>query len=813
VVSLRLYTYPTVDTKANHSLACAFSNSAAEANASLAQLHAAVAELLESHHKMDMKLGELIARRSQTDAAGDITPPADTVAEPASLELSAPNSSDIAHASPTGAEPCDPDTRDNAEASSLASSSPSTVTTTTEDYWSGRGRDSDASTFMSARSSFSVRSMRSIRSVRSVMPSFQEFLKNSRAYKRLYRRGGLDDSQSISGLSLESSPKRGNWSMLSDMSLGDLSISDIAVMELPIYVTDLYDPGPYLLTPIPATGGSSKSSDLRWSSRGRIHNAISSGNLFAVRALLSIGADIEEGDRKGQTPLLHAVRREYEEIVKLLLKKGANPNARDSDGNTPLALAVLRDARAIVNLLLEKGADTKVEDAEARTPLVLAVLQNHEAIVELLLEKGADTEVKDTEARTPLELAVLQNHEAIVELLLAKGAKIDALGDVVSERDRMRIHASIEAGNKNVVCLLLVMGGDVEERDNSGRTPLAHAVDRDREDIVRLLLEKGADPEVKDLLGRTPLALATQESIVRLLLEKGVNLDAPGIDGHTPLSLAVTHGHEAIVNLLVENGANIDVLSGTGSKSDLRGRIHEAIERGKENIVRLLLVMGVDVEERDEKGLTPLAHAVLENNDRFVELLLEKGANVDILSDIGSKRDLKGRIHDAIERGNSNVVRLLLVMGVDVEEPGFDGMTPLLNACWHGESEIAKMLVAQGADVKACDKYGQTVLHWTVESKDASLLLTFLLDNGALELIDATDNDGDTPLHRAGTWDSQLPVAKILVERGARLDLENKKGLTPYEYALSEGSGQVANYLRCQLSPNKRAQLQPPPSD
>jgi ankyrin repeat protein len=485
------------------------------------------------------------------------------------------------------------------------------------------------------------------------MPSLEESLKGSRAYKRLYRRGGLDedDSQSQAGFSVASSDKGCDWSMLSDMSLGDLSISDLAVLELPIYTSDLYDPEPYRTA---SRRGARSNRRFKWSSKSRIHNAISGGNDFVVRTLLGLGSDIEERDGKGQTPLLHAIRRENEVIVRELLEKGANLEAQDAEGRTPLAAAVRRELKAIVRLLLDKGANLETPDAKGLTPLWHALLGNNATIVALLLEKGADHETKNP---------------------------------------------------------------------------------------------KGLSPHLRSTTNSTLL-------------------------------------------------------------------IHDAIEHGHEEVIRLLLTLDADVEQRDTQGLTPLALAVLRNDELSVKLLLEKGVSSNSLRVIGSTRDLKGKIHTAINAGNENVVRLLLVMGVDIEERRESGwrMTPLLNACHFGKSEIAKILVALGADVKACDEQGSTVLHLAVWRDNASLL-TFFLDNGALEVIDATNNDGDTPLHRAAYFDSGLPLAQILVERGARLNIKNKAGRTPYENALSWESRNVAKrYLWSQLEPNERALLKPPPS-
>jgi ankyrin repeat protein len=102
------------------------------------------------------------------------------------------------------------------------------------------------------------------------------------------------------------------------------------------------------------------------------------------------------------------------------------------------------------------------------------------------------------------------------------------------------------------------------------------------------------------------------------------------------------------------------VFEGSYAQGDFGGQPFCRSTVAAENlkVVRLFLAIGADVDERDNQGLTPLAHAVLENREVVVELLMEKGANTDVLSEIGSKRDLRGRIHKAILAGNENVVSL-----------------------------------------------------------------------------------------------------------------------------------------------------------
>jgi hypothetical protein len=75
-----------------------------------------------------------------------------------------------------------------------------------------------------------------------------------------------------------------------------------------------------------------------------------------------------------------------------------------------------------------------------------------------------------------------------------------------------------------------------------------------------------------------------------------------------------------------------------------KGQIHNAISEGNEYVVRMLLALGSDIEELDRQDKTPLAHAVLSNNEVMVKLLCTgEGANTEALKALGSRIDHTGR--------------------------------------------------------------------------------------------------------------------------------------------------------------------------
>jgi hypothetical protein len=102
------------------------------------------------------------------------------------------------------------------------------------------------------------------------------------------------------------------------------------------------------------------------------------------------GASPQGGRRDSPIPGGQIKRGTFNEaVVKLPLEKGAESEDRDNSGRTPLSWTATKGYRAVVELLLEKGAKLEAKDDDGRTPLSWAAEKGHEAIVKLLLEKGA----------------------------------------------------------------------------------------------------------------------------------------------------------------------------------------------------------------------------------------------------------------------------------------------------------------------------------------------------------------------------------------------------------------------------------------
>jgi tankyrase len=101
----------------------------------------------------------------------------------------------------------------------------------------------------------------------------------------------------------------------------------------------------------------------------------------AIKALLKAGADIQQTDKNGVTPLHHAVRFRSPAAVEVLLQAGANPNQLcKRSGSTALHRAVTStgapstagknaQARQIIEILLRHGADPSIKNKNGKRPI------------------------------------------------------------------------------------------------------------------------------------------------------------------------------------------------------------------------------------------------------------------------------------------------------------------------------------------------------------------------------------------------------------------------------------------------------------
>ena len=329
---------------------------------------------------------------------------------------------------------------------------------------------------------------------------------------------------------------------------------------------------------------------------------------------------------------------------------------------------------------------------------------------------------------------------------------------------------------------------------------------------VELFLKAGIDVRAKDpepsTDGWQPIHLAAQLGdleVVKLLLQYGAQIDEPAPGrrvGLTPLLLA---GNSAVAKYLIERGADV---KRAGPHSGFTA-LHRAAASGDVELIDLLLKKGALINVASTIRRVPLETALMARHTAAAALLIEKGADisgergasamalaaryghvkvVSMLIERGVSVQQKEPdtdsgwtpLHWAAGNGHTDIVKLLIAKGSDVSALSNRKETPILAAAWWGNTDIVALLLRGGADVNARGRRGQTALYNALDTgaQDTALLL---LRHGAE--INIVTNEGHTPLMAAARHGLD-DVVKLLLNKGANADLRDNDGRTAYDIAV-----------------------------
>jgi ankyrin repeat protein len=426
----------------------------------------------------------------------------------------------------------------------------------------------------------------------------------------------------------------------------------------------------------------------------RLVEAARNREVVQIRALLNQRVDVNVQSHDGATALLWAVHWNDLDAADLLIRAGANANIANDFRVTPLSLACTNRNAALVERLLKAGADPNTAIATGETPIMTCAGTGTLDAVRALIAAGANVKAKEpAQNQTALMWAIAEHHPEVVRVLIERGADLHAR----TRQGFTALHFAAREGELETARLLLDAGMDVNVRSlpdptikgrgptytatvSSGSTPVLVATVRGQVRLALFLLERGADPNVEDA-GFTALhwAAGTWENdlsnpvfgfsdpmsgipereaklqLVKALLALGANPNArltrppPGFPGGyaepigaTPFFLAAAVADVEMMKLLLAGGAD-PALATKGNTTPLMAaasvnrKLSESAVTEEQSLeaVKLLLELGADARATSANGENALFGPAYRGWNALIQLLVEKGANVNTVSKAG----------------------------------------------------------------------------------------------------------------------------------------------------------------------------------
>jgi ankyrin repeat protein len=400
---------------------------------------------------------------------------------------------------------------------------------------------------------------------------------------------------------------------------------------------------------------------------------------------------------------------------------------------------------AAVRALVKAKADASGAEPDGTTALHWAVRNGNVEIVDLLIRSGATVVTANRYGVTPLSVACTSGNAAIVERLLTAGA--DPNGAFADGETPLMTAA--RTGSAEMIEVLVARGANVRARElHKGQTALMWAAAENNVGAIRALIDAGADINERSKGGSfTPYLFAVRAGHIgaaRALIDAGVDVNQGLTDGTSALVLAVVNAHYELAAALLDKGAN--------PNADKQGwtALHQIAWSRRHNA-------GFNLPG-------PVATGGVDSLD-LVRKLVQKGANVN------------ARMTKEPRDGNRNQLSRI-------------GSTAFLMAAKSDDVPLMRALLENGADPSLTTNRGTTALMaaagvgiWAPGEnpgthEEALAAVKLALDVGGGRVNDI-DQDGETALHGAVYRGGAIPVIQFLIDKGATLDVKNKKGWTP----------------------------------
>lgn len=492
---------------------------------------------------------------------------------------------------------------------------------------------------------------------------------------------------------------------------------------------------------------------------GLLHlSVLNGGSADNIAQLIDFGADINNRNAMGRTPLLESLLLKNYDIAKLLVRFDKLYFAESNDewdfpyidnDLVPVSpgTVALSQGKDVMEWLFPADI-SDIQNDDGMSLLHYAVLMDADPdILTFLLERKNNVNEVNRDGNTPLFFAIEQQRIEQAKFLKNNGA------DLFAENNNQESIFSVLYRQKLTFIDNFFKGtGSASEQNSLGENSLFYAIREDADiDILNLLISYGLNLGITNNQSRSLLHVAIDQDnkgTIRRLVASGVSLEIQDLNGYTPFLYVVS--------------------------------------LKKTDFIPFLLSLGSNINARAKDGNTALHLATLNNDLESIASLIEFGIDSVIVNNLGQTAFFISVTKSYIDILSYYILVTPEAIGIRDEV----GNTALHVAILNQNAEVAKLVLPLN-DPFTLNSRGDSAFSLVYKLEDFSIL-GLLLER----YINRTNTDGNTPLHLAILRKTPLSVVRYIAEYdGVNLRMKNAAGQTPLTLAMSLNSSAVVAYL------------------
>ncbi len=464
--------------------------------------------------------------------------------------------------------------------------------------------------------------------------------------------------------------------------------------------------------------------------------AVYYGKVDSLKLLLPKNKSINKKYGENGETLMHQACNESSnmQIIFSLLKNGANLNEKNNYGVTPLGYLFYNNKLEEINEIEKKGYKIDYKENFGR-----AILSDDNEIFDFVKSKVNSYDYQDSEGESPLYYAVINNDISRLKEIISK-TKNNSTKD---KNGKTPLHYAVEREELEVIKLLLEKGANVNIKDNEGKTPIfytysnkGYSYEFDK-NTIELLVKNKADILVKNKEGKSFFDVVKVDnyegiSIIKMFIEN--KMDIPVDEELFEKAISIEEG--SLIKYILEKNPEYMKLNNNDNNFIIMNIFESYKKEDRVEIIKFLINRGLDLSIKDSIGNIPVFYC---KSSEELELFINKGISINYKNKNGIE-DLEYIYWN--NKTNESLIKKLIENGFDINKKIIDGRTYI----FYCESvEEFNLLRKLGADINVIDNEGASLVEYTIKNSNKELKRE-MLSNYKINGIKIDDSKGEHSL-------------------------------------------------------------------